>query len=155
MDISTLSPSNPHAHFENIQDLVPHLRRTEIVRQDHAVKMSLNDAFKVTPSWSLARLSKMVGNSINSSKNEKNCHCWESLRSASFLFPCIIKKLTMKLIIRNWRIEVLWLDYVLCWSGKYPDDHWLIYIQRRSNSGRNLNAFVQCAKLLGDLLSFS
>ena len=73
MDISTktLSPSNPHAHFENIQDLVPHLRRTEIVRQDHAVKMSSNDAFKVTPSWSFARLSKMVGNSINSSKNEK------------------------------------------------------------------------------------
>ena len=63
-------------------------------------------------SWSFARLSKMVHNSINSSETKKNCDCWESLRSFG-LSPCSLASLKVAhneaLIIWSWRIEGLWL----------------------------------------------
>ena len=95
---------------------VPHLHRAEIVR----CCQNVIEAFKVTvvkavvqPSWSFARLSKVVHNSINSYETKKDATV-ENL-GGRLLFPCMLASLKAAdheaLIILNWRVEGFWLLY--------------------------------------------
>ena len=121
------------------QNLVPHLQYL-VLRQhhDHQSKwqcftrwtnlitreFTCSTVLRVQTSLSrsLARLSKMVYNLINSS--ETRCHCWGSeVCLAHLVFPCIIKVAKYEsFIIWNWTVE----DIVKLLRNTDPDS-WHIH----------------------------